>query len=123
MVCMFRRALTILVMVSIAVFSYQPSLATMMPAQVEATASVEPISMPDCPGAIEKHDCCDRTDKQKQNCAWDAACATRCHVNAVIEPVIYPPLSVLNPTSLVTIGGPGSLMPERPGPLFRPPIL
>lgn len=121
---MFRRALTILVILSIAAFGYQPSRAMMMPADQAATASMAgPMAMPDCPGAMAEHDCCDQTDQQKQNCAWDAACAARCHVNIGIEPVIYAPLVALNEAATVTMGEPQSLVPERPGPLFRPPIL
>ena len=124
---MFRRALTILVILSVAAFGYQPSRAMMMPADQAAAvwtaSSAEPMAMPDCPGAMAEHDCCNQTDKQKQNCAWDAACAARCHINAGIEPVIYAPLAVFSPAEPLTVGEPHSLAPERPGPLFRPPIL
>jgi hypothetical protein len=99
----------------------------MMPADqdvaVDATASAEPMAMPDCPGDMQKHDCCDPGDMQKQNCAWDSACAARCHVNIGIEPVIYPPLVAFSPAGPVMMGAAQSLVPERPGPLFRPPIL
>jgi hypothetical protein len=124
---MFRRSLTILVIFSIAAFGYQPSRAMMMPADqtvaVESTVAAEPMAMPDCPGAMAEHDCCSQTDKQKQNCAWDAACAARCHFNVGIEPVTYAPHVALNEAATVTMGEPQSVVPERPGPLFRPPIL
>ena len=73
---MFRRALTILVVLSMAAFGYQPSLALMVPAgqtvagEVMSTAKLA--SMPDCVSATAEHDCCDQTGKQKQNCAWMA---------------------------------------------------
>jgi hypothetical protein len=120
--------LTVLVILSVAAFGYRPALAAMMPADhavahVEAAAPVEPMAMPDCPGELQKHDCCDQADKQKPNCAWDAACAARCHINAGIEPVIYmPPLAFHFAEPLIT-REPRSFVPERPGPLFRPPIV
>jgi hypothetical protein len=99
----------------------------MMPADptvaVELTAAAEPMAMPDCPGAMAEHDCCNQTGKQKQNCAWDAACAARCHFNVGIESVTYAPLVALTEAATVTMGERQSLVPERPGPLFRPPIL
>lgn len=79
--------------------------------------------MPDCDGVMQKHDCCDQADKQKQNCAWDSACAARCHINAGIEPVMFAPLVALKIAGPLAIGEPQSPVPERPGPLFRPPIL
>lgn len=123
---MLRRAVTILVILSVAAFSYQPSRAMMLADQtvtVESTVAAEPMAMPDCPGAMAEHDCCNQTDQQKQTCAWDAACAARCHVNIGIEPVIYAPLVALNEVTTVTMGELQSFLPERPGPLFRPPIL
>jgi hypothetical protein len=124
---MFRRALTVLVILSIAAFGYQPSRAMMIPADqaaaVDMASVAEPMSLPDCPNAMAEHGCCDPTDQQKQNCAWDAACAARCHFNVGIEPVTYAPLVALNEAATVTMGEPPSLVPERPGPLFRPPIL
>lgn len=115
-------------MLSIAGFGYRPSLAAMMPADrtvalTEAAASVEFAAMPDCPEEMQKHDCCDQDDKQKQNCAWDSACAARCHINVGIEPVIYAPLVALNVAEPLVYRELQSPVPERPGPLFRPPIL
>ena len=124
---MFRRALTILVVLSMAAFGYQPSLALMVPAgqtvagEVMSTAKLA--AMPDCVSATAEHDCCDQTGKQKQNCAWDGACAARCLVAIVIAPAMYAPFVVFNPAAPVTMGTPQLQRPERPGPLFRPPIV
>jgi hypothetical protein len=121
---MFRRALTILVILSLAAFGYRPAAAGMMPAaEPAAVAMAEPMAMPDCPGAMAASDCCDETDGQKQNCAWDAACAARCHVNACAEPVTYLPSVVLKAAEAFAIGELRAPVPERRGTLYRPPII
>lgn len=127
MLYMVRRTLTILMIVSIAGFGYRPSLAAMMPAdsavtQTEAAAPVEPAAMPDCPGEMQKHDCCDPTDKQP-TCLWDSACAARCHVNAGISTVIYMPLVASAIVQSIAAREARSLVPRPSGPLLRPPIL
>jgi hypothetical protein len=124
---MLRRALTILLVLSLAAFGTQPAAAAGMAAVPavadEMSAASESSAMPDCARMVEPDDCCDRTGGQKQDCAWDAACAARCHVNLGIAPAIHMPLVGYAPTRLVVVGEPQSPVLARPGPLFRPPIL
>ena len=127
MLHMVRRALTILMIVAVAGFGYRPSLAAMIPAdsavtQTEAAAPVERVAMPDCPGEMEKVDCCDRPDKQS-TCMWDSACAARCHVNAGITAMIYIPLVASAIMQSIAAREAQSLVPKPPAPLLRPPIL
>lgn len=124
---MFRRALTTLVILSIAALSYQPSFAIMMPAhqamQMEPAASPEPADMADCPEMQkQKRDCCDQANKQKQTCDWGDACAARCHLNTGIAAVIYARQTTFSLFGVLAAGEPQSFAPERPGPLVRPPI-
>lgn len=127
MLGMFRRAFTILVMVSIAAFSYQPSLAMVMPADraaaVDTAPIAEPMAMTDCAGETQERDCCHHPDQQKQDCAWDSGCAMRCHGSAAIAVAIDAPLFMFNPAEPLMMSEQRSLVPERPGSLFRPPIL
>lgn len=126
---MLRRALTILLVLSLASFGYQPQAGAGVPAdQAAASASterpaVEPSAMPDCPDAKAAGNCCDQTDGQKQTCNWDSACAARCHVMIGIEPMTCAPRVAVSPVGLVTVREPQSPVLERPWPLFRPPIL
>lgn len=123
---MARHALIILMVVSIAAFGYRPSLAAMIPADNAAhltePASAEPISIPDVPEEMQKHDCCDRTDQQP-TCSWDSACAARCHVNAGIATVSHMPLLARAFVQSVGSREAQSVVPKPPAPLLRPPIL
>lgn len=120
---MFRRPFTVLLIFAIVAFGYRPSTAGMMPAAEPAVSEMaEHAVMPDCLGAMADGDCCDRSDGQK-NCALDAACVARCHVNVCAELVIYMPSVALKAAEALVVGKPQTPMPERPGTLFRPPII
>ena len=115
--CMYRRALILLVVLAISLVSYQPTFAMSAPSMQTQDMDAEP-----CPEDMHKHDCCDPVGSQ-QTCKWDATCAARCHINTGIESVLLvaPVLSMT--LGSVLIGSVALLVPERPSPLIRPPIL
>ena len=129
---MLRRALTLLVILSIAGFSYQPAYAAMFAmtgidkaVAVEATvveATVEAMNhdmarMPDCLGMQKS------SEEQKKPCKFDGSCAARCHINSALEAFELRPLHFHYGVQRVFALSTAALAPTRPGPHFRPPIV
>ncbi len=115
---MFRRSLSILLVLVIAASGFQPALGM---AAANAPA-MEMSAEADCP-EMQKGDCCDQTEKGKRLCIWTDACATRCHVNAALEVGPYVPMVCSGALAALASREPSTVKSARAGPLFRPPIV
>jgi hypothetical protein len=122
---MFRRWLSVLLILSVAAFGHAPSRAMMMPAGLAAVeaAAAAPIAIPCAPADMQRHDCCEDDGKAKMNCTWDADCAAMCHVNIGIEPATAAPFCAIGLSRSFAMLEPRSPAPRRPQSLLRPPIL
>jgi len=115
---MYRRFLSLVLVVAIAASGYHPAFsmtdAAAPFAQMKADA--------DCP-EMQKDDCCDQTEKGKRLCVWNDACAARCHVNAGLEIAAYAPAVCDGVAAAPPSRERLSVKTARAGPLFRPPIV
>ena len=119
---MFRRLLTGLVMLSIALFSYQPAFAYLAP----PVAGMDMATDADAGGIGEMSDCAgmnDRSNDQNRLCDFDGSCVARCHVNASLEATSLEPLVISYAVVQLVLESAPALASVRPGPHFRPPIL
>jgi hypothetical protein len=115
---MFRRSLSVLLVLVIAAAGYQPALG-MTAANAPA---MEMAADTDCP-EMQKDDCCDQTEKGKRLCAWNDACAARCHVNVGIEAATYAPTMRGGAVAAPSARAWQAVKSARAGPHFRPPIV
>jgi hypothetical protein len=113
---MFRRSLSVLLILVIAAAGYQPALG-----MTGANAPAMEMAA-DCP-EMQKDDCCNQTEKGKRLCAWNDACAARCHVNVGIEAAPYAPTMCGGAVAAPASRAWQAVKSARAGPLFRPPIV
>ncbi|MFZ5690023.1 MAG: hypothetical protein ACOY5F_02075 [Pseudomonadota bacterium] len=115
---MYRRFLSVLLVLVIAAAGYQPALG-----MTGANASVmEMAADADC-HEMQKDDCCGETEKGKRLCKWNDACAARCHVNAGLEAALYTPAVCGGAVAAPVFHAWAAVKSARAGPLFRPPII
>ncbi|RKE72708.1 hypothetical protein DFP91_0577 [Pseudorhodoplanes sinuspersici] len=128
---MVRRILTLFIALSIALAGYAPAFA--MPADMNAVAAAQPApptadetADSDCMKAMKAaaDDCCGKPDQpDKSKCLFDDACAARCHVNAAVEFTPYPAFVHRAASLPLRLAPPPPPHAERPGPIYRPPIV